>query len=1222
MTAVLGVDALAALRINYTESADDVWRPSAFHVEGLHPDPARALLAALAETAATPDASPIGVVLQGQRGTGKTHLLGWLREQTRRAGGCFVLVGLLSARDFWESVVVSLLDSLAREDEDGLSQRTVFLSRLAASAGLSRMARRAVCGKRPVTREELDAFIAALRRLDRHVGGQAQDTARALVLLAAEDQALQDLGEAFLSSAPEEEPGERARWGIRQVHRTPQEIVRDVSRLLALTGPTVVAIDQIDPLVAQSSTATAHDPVRSLRERLTVERVAGGLMDLREVARRTLTVVSCLPATWSLVENVAVDTVQDRFRRPVRLMTMTEPETARRLVARRFEVLYEAAGIKPPHPTWPVLPAAFEQAPGFTPRQLLVEIDRHVQGCLRDGVVRELERFLDEPAAPPPPPAGAAGLDALDARYARLREAAAVPEPDAFTEDAVMPGLLAAGLSAWVREQGAAGAAFGVDPPPSAKPPLHARLRRTLDEGREDEIHWAFRAVTAEHGNAALNRVRKACVAAGLDAEVPKRRLFLLRNRPWSKGAATQEAVAAFERAGGRTLAYGERDLKVLAALKALLAEEPPGLAAWLAARRPTSEVTFLTEALTDASPTPRPGPLPEPHPAARPEPHPASLPEAPAEARPEARPEPQIEAQPPARPGASAGARPEPRLQAQDGPKPAARPAAHPEARPEARPEGQAGAWMEGTHGVAPRPRPVGEPVGSPVDGPVGGPAGGPVSGPAGGPVDGPVGEPAGGLLGGLASGPLGGPVGPLPTRRPSGAPSAIARAAAGRPLRPAAPTGAPTAAPAATSAGGDGPGPRVPLGRRAADGLPLGVDLAALRKHVTIFAGSGSGKTVLIRRLVEECALLGVPAIVLDANNDLARLGEPWPEPPPGWHDGDAGKAAGYLSGTDVVVWTPGRTGGRPLSFQPLPDLTALAGDPDEFAAAVEAAAEFLVPRLRLAAGTAKAQLGQAVLRRALAHHGRRGATSLRSLAALLSDLPEGVSELADARRIAAGLAQTLTAAMDNDPLFGGVGEPVDPGLLITPPEGRRARVSVISLAGLPGLEQRQSFVSQLQRELFVWFKRHPVRDRPLGALLVMDEAQTYAPAVGTSVSTRSTLLLASQARKYGLGLVFATQSPKGVHNHIPGNSATQLFGLLNAPIQIAAARDLARAKGGDVPDVSRLRAGEFYLAAEGAAMTRLRAPMCLSWHPPAPLTTEEVVERSRRQRPGAGG
>lgn len=202
-----GVQDLAALSFNYTESADDVWRRSDYHVEGLHGASTRIVLDGLAEAAGRPDASPIGVVVQGQRGTGKTHVLGWVREQAQQQGGYFVLVGLLDAKGFWESTVVSILDSLSRRREDGQVQLAVLLDRLASMAGLSRMARRAITGKRAVTREELDLFVTALRRLDPRAGRECQDTARALVLLAGDDLGLQDLGEAFLSSAPEGEAG-------------------------------------------------------------------------------------------------------------------------------------------------------------------------------------------------------------------------------------------------------------------------------------------------------------------------------------------------------------------------------------------------------------------------------------------------------------------------------------------------------------------------------------------------------------------------------------------------------------------------------------------------------------------------------------------------------------------------------------------------------------------------------------------------------------------------------------------------------------------------------------------------------------------------------------------------------------------------------------------------------------------------------------------------------
>ena len=201
-----------------------------------------------------------------------------------------------------------------------------------------------------------------------------------------------------------------------------------------------------------------------------------------------------------------------------------------------------------------------------------------------------------------------------------------------------------------------------------------------------------------------------------------------------------------------------------------------------------------------------------------------------------------------------------------------------------------------------------------------------------------------------------------------------------------------------------------------------------------------------------------------------------------------------------------------------------------------------------------------------------------------------------------------------MVTDPLFGGDGTPVDPGMLLTPPPGKRARVSVISLLGLTSNEQRQSFVNQLQMGLFAWIKRNPAGDRPLGGLFVMDEAQTLAPSVGSTACTASTIALASQARKYGLGLVFATQAPKGLHNQISGNATTQFFGLLNAPAHIDAAKEMAAAKGARVSDIGSLGSGQFYAAGEGFTFMKVATPLCLTHHPKAPLTPEEVIEHSR--------
>lgn len=1120
--------ALAHLQFHYTPTGRDVWRPPRAHVDRLHPTLLDTILDGVEVAERSPDVSPVGVVVRGQKGAGKTHLLSRVRELTQLRGGYFFLVSLLDANTFWRSVAMSIVDGLNQEvDNDGTTQLHVFLHRLTDQLDLPVVTRMAVTGRAPVTVERLDAFVTAIGDRNRQVGIRCRDVARALTLLASSDRRQQDVAQAYLLGGDEAEPGERAAWGIRPGQRLPQELVSEVSQLLALTGPSVVAVDQVDGLIATAAkrslaTPADHDP-ESWHEAVLLDQVASGLIELRELTWRTLTVLSLLPVSWELIKDRAVDTVQDRFRETPILSTVPDPEVGRTLIERRLATHYTEVGFVPPYPTWPVRPEAFDDAVDFTPRELLKTVEQHIRACVLAGEITELTRLTtaepDITPAPAPAPADQSVMRYLDERYAELRARAQVAGLlDPVNEDSEVPSLLAAGLEAWTRE--APDPDFELDTMPARKPALHARLRRTLDDATGEEAHWAFRAIAAQHYNAELARLRNACVAAGLSHGVAGRRLFILRNEEWADSPRRRAAVAEFTAAGGRTLSVSDDDLRSLVALRTLLAEQPEGLSAWLADRRPASRISLLATALADAGREPPAGTAPTAGPAPTTSP---TIPRQPAPVQ-ELADERAVPTASDADPAPTDGhATPIP-------PTPTAPSVAVPRPRPGA---------------TNPSPRP------------------------------------------------------------PS--PAAITPTATAEPTAAATPAESTTATPA---------GVYLRLGTELSQGVPVHVPLAALRRHVAIVAGSGSGKTVLIRRLVEECALLGVSSIVLDPNNDLARLGDAWPAEPAAWEDGDATAAADYLESTDVVIWTPGREGGRPLAFQPLPDFHSVRDDPDEFTQAVDSAVDALAPRAQVAANTAKAMRGQAVLRQALRYYARHdGSPSLPGLIALLRDLPDGVSDLAGGAAIAADLAENLEAARINDPLFGGAGEPADPGVLLTPAPGKRARVSVISFVGLVGEERRQSFVNQLQLALFSWIKRHPAGDRPLGGLLVMDEAQTLAPSTPITACTRSTLMLASQARKYGLGLIFATQAPKGLHNQIPGNASTQFFGLLNAPAQIDTARELARFKGGDVPDISRLRSGEFYLATEGQPFRKIRTPLCLSHHPASPLSDDEVMSRARR-------
>ncbi|ABW10924.1 protein of unknown function DUF87 [Parafrankia sp. EAN1pec] len=1135
------LEALAAIKLDWVHGLEDVWRDSPVHVDGVHVEPRRRILAALDRLG---ERKPPGIVVQGQAGAGKTHLLGWVRQQVERRGGYFFLIGPVSGDAFAESVVSAMLTGLFRT-VDGEAEIRRFLLALCAQFRVPAELTSAVVGDQPLEPTHLKDLVVAFFDHDRALARECQHTLRALVLYSSDDYDAQAVGETYLRSMDEQEPGERARRGMQARTRPPMDIARDLSRLLALTGPSVIAVDQVDGVVAE---LTARDEAADSglggfggSGAVRLNMLADGLLVLHERMERTLCLLACLPVSWIQFRERAVASMRDRFSAIMPLNRLDDPEITARIIERRFQEDFDRIGFAPHYPTWPVARSAFDRAPQYTPRELLQRIDRHIQECLSTGVVRELFDFAaadendivdvqdngdhditditvstnftdgtdldgerldrldrlgredrsgggrgraaDEVGATSPEV-----LSALDAQFAELR--AGAPRVAAVNEDILVPVLLTAGLSAWIIENGGAHD-YSLEPMPSTRPALHARLTRTVDADTGEQLHWCFRAITASHGNAILPRITAACTAAAMVAGNPRRRLFLLRNDPWSPGKKVQQALAAFSAAGGRTLRLHAGDLDTFMALRTLLDQRPAGLRAWLASRRPASGTWLLREALGDAAGTDPTGSA-------------ALAPRAP------------TMTPGPGRLGSAGDPDPDPDF----------------DFGPEAEP------GPESPPQVAPGPR--------------------------------------------------------------SAAPAGVVRSS----FASADDLGGGVAAPSALT-----------LGTAVRGDAPARIDLAVLRRHVTIFAGSGSGKTVLIRRLVEECALRGVSSIVLDPNNDLARLGDAWPSPPAGWRDGDAQFAAEYLAATDVVIWTPRRDGGRSLTFQPLPDFAGLRDDPDEFEAAIDAAVATLAVRANVTGNANRASLGRAVLTAALRHFARGNRTGLTAFIELLAELPDGVADDLDpAGKRSVELAQTLRAAMVNDPLFGGKGEPVDPGTLLVPAPGQRARVSVISLVGLQHDEQRQSFVNQLQLALFSWVKRNPAGNRPLGGLFVMDEAQTFAPSGPSTACTTSTLALASQARKYGLGLVFATQAPKNLHNGIPGNATTQMFGRLNAPVQIEAARMMARACGGDAPDIGRLAVGEFYATSETLPFMKIRTPMCLSHHPPSPLTAEEVITRAR--------
>jgi hypothetical protein len=386
--------------------------------------------------------------------------------------------------------------------------------------------------------------------------------------------------------------------------------------------------------------------------------------------------------------------------------------------------------------------------------------------------------------------------------------------------------------------------------------------------------------------------------------------------------------------------------------------------------------------------------------------------------------------------------------------------------------------------------------------------------------------------------------------------------------------------------------------------------IPLENLAKHTVVLAGAGSGKTVLVRRIVEEAALLGVPSVVVDGANDLSRLAEPWPAPPASFDEEDRSKAARYAATAEVIVWTPGRRDGNPLALDPLPCFRDLAGDEEYLESATQMARACLEPIAALSKGPAgKVKAG--LLASALRHFGSTGGGSLGELVELLADLPaEARAGFDRADKLGRDLADALRAEMATNPLIRGYGASLDPAVLLQARGSGKTRVSVVNLSGLADLAAQQQFVNQLAMTMFTWIKKNPPKGQALRGLLVVDEARDFVPAGKSAPSKESLIRLVAQARKYGLGMVFATQAPKSIDHNIIVNCSTQFFGRTNSPAAIETAQEQLQLRGARGEDIARLQQGWFYAFSEGLpGPLKIQVPLCLSHHPPNPLDEGEI-------------
>jgi hypothetical protein len=361
---------------------------------------------------------------------------------------------------------------------------------------------------------------------------------------------------------------------------------------------------------------------------------------------------------------------------------------------------------------------------------------------------------------------------------------------------------------------------------------------------------------------------------------------------------------------------------------------------------------------------------------------------------------------------------------------------------------------------------------------------------------------------------------------------------------------------------------------------------DSKDLTTHAVCVGMTGSGKTGLCLGLIEEAAIDGIPAILIDPKGDLANLMLTFPDLAPAdlepWVNADQAAAEGISvpelaarqaemwrtglgewgqdgerirrlkDAAEVTIYTPGSQAGIPVSV--LKSFTAPSP-------AVVADSEALADRI---SGTVSALLSLAgieadpirsrehiLLSTILGDAWRQGRSlELAELIQLIQDPPVtriGVMEVdsffpaKDRFDLALGINGLLAS-----PGFEAwmQGEPLDIGAMLRTAEGK-PRLAILSIAHLNDTE-RMFFVSLVLSEVLAW-TRSQAGTTSLRALVYMDEIAGYFPPVANPPSKAPLLTLLKQARAFGVGVVLATQNPVDLDYKGLSNAGTWLIGRL---------------------------------------------------------------------------
>jgi uncharacterized protein len=348
-----------------------------------------------------------------------------------------------------------------------------------------------------------------------------------------------------------------------------------------------------------------------------------------------------------------------------------------------------------------------------------------------------------------------------------------------------------------------------------------------------------------------------------------------------------------------------------------------------------------------------------------------------------------------------------------------------------------------------------------------------------------------------------------------------------------------------------------------------------AVLATHAAVVGAAGSGKTWLAKGIVEEAVLQGIPVLAVDPQGDLVQF----------IRQADTANLAArerarfdsYWQSVEPRIFTPGSSHATRLSLNPLrlPRLDQLAeiSDPlrrqEEYEGMLATAAANLAS-LAQVKGEHGAQT--AFLVKLLRAMGRDGAVDELSMVDIIAairapddlgiDDPDAYIRKTDRDK----LARSLNALIDGPAgqLFRD-GLPLDVDRLRSPAAAGKTPLNVIYLNAMSDDSQKQFFVASLAAEIYRWMVSR-AEGGGMKLLFYIDEARDYLPAGNRLTPAKQPVIrLFNQGRKFGVGCLICTQSPRLVDYTVFGNSSTKIIGRLESAQEVERVGDWFSTGGG---------------------------------------------------------